>query len=168
MENLKIRLAKARDKEAIRANLKICWLETYADRLGPKNTETLLKSLASDDIGGVLPQKDEMAVVCEIDGRIVGITVGAVRQQSAYIWGCYLQKQHQRLGIGRAMFRTLFNTLDEHEGVIAYVLDSSREAQIFYKALGFKRRNEDQQELVPGVTLPAHMYSVLATDLVVS
>ena len=165
MTNFTVRTATIADHPAIRKHLTICWSQTYDGRLGTENIEALLKSLESDDLGGLLPQSDETAIISEVNNQIVGLAVGAVRQRSAYVWGCYVQKQYQRHGLGKTMFRTLLGALPEHEGVIVYVLDDSFEAQQFYQALGFKMGEATEFELVQNVPFPAHMHSVLVDDL---
>ncbi len=81
------------------------------------------------------------------------------------VWGCYVQKQYHRQGMGRAMLQSLLGALSDYKGVIVHVLNSSSEAQQFYKELGFTIRDTTEYELVQGVTFSGHMFSVLAGDL---
>ncbi len=155
--DVEIRQARKDDAGAIAEHLRHCWREAYAERLGPAGIAKLLASLATEDIGGVLPGADELAVVATIDGEIVGTAVGAVRGETAHIWGMYVHPDHQRGGLGHALLQTLMAFLAEAKGAVVHVLNSSQGAVIFYEKIGFVSLDMTDVELVEGTPQSAHV-----------
>lgn len=142
-------------RKLLRPLLQESWTETYANELGETTTNELIVTLASDDIGGLAPNKDETIFIASNGDHIVGCAVSAERLDVTYLWGCYVLAQYQRHGIGRALMQQAVSA-GRSTGIIQItVLKSSAGAVKFYEALGFTTSSEEEFQIVPDRIVPA-------------
>lgn len=72
-------------RSRLRAFLATCWRETYQEQLGSDTATAMVRSLAGEDLGGILPVTDERVVLAFHDDRIVGSCVYAARGETVYV-----------------------------------------------------------------------------------
>jgi putative acetyltransferase len=90
---------------------------------------------------------DEIRLVAEIDGEIVG--VGAVVPSKAELRACYVAPGAARRGVGSALVREIERIAREHD-LTFLELDSSVTAEPFYTALAYEVRERGEHILGSG------------------
>jgi ribosomal protein S18 acetylase RimI-like enzyme len=155
------------DLSAVRIHFARCWQETYVEQIGEKNVAIMIDGLQTEDIGGIYSAGGELFYVAEIDSEIVGTCAGISRHGVAYVWGCYVRNDHQRMGIATTLLREMVTHLDDVRVVEVTVLDSSEPARKFYRSLGFAETNASEFEMVPGIVMNAHAFEA-ALDILVN
>ncbi len=106
----------------------------------------------------------EVAYVAEVDGRIVGWARGGPERSDdnhyeGELYGLYLLREYQRIGIGRRLISTMAKHLAE-EGMTSmflWVLAENEGARRFYEALGGQPAGE-HYITTGGVQLPEVAY----------
>jgi ribosomal protein S18 acetylase RimI-like enzyme len=148
--------------------LRESWSETYTRELGGDVAATMVASLASNDLGGLVPDKDEQVLIATQDDQIVGSVISAARHGVIYLWGCYVLQRFQRQGIGRKLLLNSVSTYDPNDKMQLTVLQSSEGAVQFYKSMGFKTISEEPFELLPGLVVPSLTMAAPSCDLITS
>jgi putative acetyltransferase len=90
---------------------------------------------------------DEYRLVAELDGKIIGIGVLAIRNSE--LRACYVAPEASRKGVGSALVREMERVAHEH-GLPFLELDSSTTAEPFYAALGYEVRERGEHILASG------------------
>nr|WP_321525996.1 GNAT family N-acetyltransferase [uncultured Cohaesibacter sp.] len=141
--------------EELCAFLKQSWLDTYVSEVGRAATDGLIASLLGNGIKTLVPGRDETACLAEQGSRIVGSIVHAQRQGFVYVWGLYVARQKQRMGIGQALLSHAL--MGHHDDLIVEVsvLVASRKARAFYDKLGFRQVAEECFEMGAGNFVPS-------------
>ncbi len=143
------------EREKLRPLLQKSWAETYAKELGEQVTTKMIGTLASEDIGGLVPNNDELVYIATQDNHIRGCAISATRHGTTYIWGFYVLAEFQRQGIGRSLLHQILSVCDSTNTVQLFVLKSSVDAVKFYQVLGFKSISEEAFEISPGHMAPS-------------
>ncbi|MET1414153.1 GNAT family N-acetyltransferase [Roseibium sp. HPY-6] len=149
----------------LRSFLRASWWETYQAELGQDLTKRLVETLASEDIGGLLPCNGETAFVAEHQDSVCGCCMSASRKNVTYLWGLYVLRDFQKMGLGQRLLRDAILEHDRANSAQLTVLKSSTEAVQFYKAMCFKTQCETQFEILPGLLLPAIQMSARAYEI---
>lgn len=141
------------------------WMETYSSELGEDVAKAMTTALSTDDLAGLVPERDEHAMIALKGDEICGSAISAARHGVTYLWGCYVLQRFQRRGIGRALIlkSALVHSMDNI--VQIFVLKSSTGAIEFYEDMGFKTISEDSLELLPGQSFPSQIMTVQASNL---
>jgi len=142
-------------KDGLRNLLRKSWVETYWSELGAETTQSLIGSLTADDVGGLLPGRDESAFLAIANNQIAGSAISAARHGVTYLWGCYVLAEFQRLGIGGKLISQAISVHEPSNPVQITALKSSNSAIAFYQTLGFKTTSDQLIELLPGISLPS-------------
>jgi len=137
-------------REAYRSMLHESWMETYTSELAEGVAKSMTDELSSDDLAGLVPNRDEQAVIALLGQEVCGSAVSAARHGVTYLWGCYVLQRYQRQGIGRALILKAASVYSVENIIQIFVLKSSNGAMQFYKNLGFKTVSEDSLEIVQG------------------
>jgi len=101
------------------------WTETYTKELGKEATMAMVASLVSDDLGGLVPNRDEQVLVAYQDQDIIGGVISAARHGVTYVWGCYVLERFQRQGIGKQLLQNSVFAHDKNNNVQITVLKST-------------------------------------------
>ncbi|MBL4891554.1 MAG: GNAT family N-acetyltransferase [Rhizobiaceae bacterium] len=141
------------------------WIETYTDELGANVAKTMADVLSSDDLAGLVPDRDEQAVIALHGLEICGSAVSASRHGITYLWGCYILQRYQRKGIGRALILKATSVHSVENTIQIFVLKSSNNAVQFYESLGFKTVSEDSLEVIEGHSVPSLVMTIKASAL---
>ena len=104
--------------------------------------------------------------VATLVGRVVGSAVVAERGSVAYLWGMYVQPDHQRCGIRRALLRHVAGWLPAYAVVEARVLASSPWAVAFYGRHGFREVGEEAFEAAAGHAVRAMVMAARRAELI--
>lgn len=156
-------LSYGADLAPIREHFEVCFSESYAEDLDPAALKSLLDSLKSNDVGGLLPSRDEKRLVVLDDKKIIGSAIWATRSNITYIWGGYVRRDYQRKGVGSAM---MLEILDHKPAATVFelsVMQSSQDAVAFYLSKGFSVVSEGVYELVLGQEHPTIVMRVNAS-----
>jgi acyl-CoA thioesterase YciA len=149
---------------ALRAHLNTCWHETYADILTDTEMTALTGPLDSANLGGMLMEDSKPTLIITKGDQIIGCVMSASRHNITYIWGLYIQKKYQRIGLGRGLVEAATRRLPEKGMVELTVLKTSEPALKFFTSLGFKNHRNSEFEFVPGKTVTsANMYAKVAS-----
>lgn len=130
--------------------LVICVAAILGYVLARHTLKTLTDGLNSDDVGGLLPLRDEKRFVVFDDEKIVGSAIWATRSSVAYIWGFYVRRDYQREGIGSVMMQVILDQKLVAPFLEVTVLQASGDAVAFYLSKGFSAMSEETYEMVPG------------------
>ena len=95
---------------------------------------------------------DEIRIVAEIDGAVVGI--GALVVAHAELRACYVAPGAARRGVGTAIVGDLERQAREH-GLRSLTLEASVTAEPFYVALGYSTVRRGTLAIAPGVSMAA-------------
>ena len=139
----------------LRPLLQKSWAETYAKELGEQPAAKMIDTLASNDIGGLVPNNDEAVFIATQEDHILGCAISATRHNVTYLWGFYVLAEFQRQGIGRSLLQHSVSACEPTNTVQLTVLKSSVEAVKFYQALGFKTQSEEEFEILIGHMAPS-------------
>ena len=153
-------------REAFRTMLRESWTETYSGELGKEVAKAMTKRLSTDDLAGLVPSRDEQAVIALQDNEICGSAISAARGNITYLWGVYVLQCFQRQGIGRALLAKAVLAHSMDNVVEIFVLKSSIGAIKFYEGLGFKSVSENDLEILPGLSYPSMTMQIPASALV--
>lgn len=145
----------ANDHPRVRDHLAVCWTAQYDALFGEPVARRMIASLASADVGGLLPGHDEIALSVRRTDDVIATCVGAERHAIGYVWGCYVRPDRQRRGYGSALMRAMVGRLLDARTIVVHVLDASAGARGFYQALGFEETGQTTFEIVPGIEAPA-------------
>ncbi|WP_119308508.1 GNAT family N-acetyltransferase [Cohaesibacter haloalkalitolerans] len=137
------------------AFLKQSWLDTYGPEVGRAATDGLIASMLGNGIKALVPGRDETACLAEQGSRIVGSIIHAQRQGFVYVWGLYVARQKQRMGIGQALLSHALKDCHDDLIVEVSVLVASRKARAFYDKLGFRQVAEECFEMGAGNFVPS-------------
>ncbi|WP_319484515.1 GNAT family N-acetyltransferase [uncultured Cohaesibacter sp.] len=141
--------------DAFCAFLKQSWLDTYVPEVGRAATDGLISSMLGNGIKALVPGHDEIASLAEQGSRIVGSVIHAQRQGFVYVWGLYVARQKQRMGIGQALLSHALIGCHDDLIVEVSVLVASRKARAFYDKLGFRQVAEESFEMGAGNFVPS-------------
>ena len=153
-------------REILRPILQKSWAESYAIELGEETAKKMIDTLASDDVGGLVPNNNELVLIATQDGHIRGCAVSAARHGFTYIWGFYVLAQFQRQGIGRSLLQRSVSAYEPTNFAQITVLESSVDAIKFYQASGFKTQAVNGFEILPGHTVPSITMTAPTSELV--
>jgi len=143
------------ERSALRPLLQKSWAETYVNELGKEITTKMIETLTSEDIGGLVPNNDELVFIATQDNQIRGCAISATRHGITYLWGFYVQAKFQRQGIGRSLLHQIVSANDSTNTVQLIVLSSSVDAIKFYQASGFTIISKEAFEIAPGHMMPS-------------
>lgn len=152
-------------REAYRAMLHESWMETYASELGTEVAKAMTTGLAKDDLAGLVPGRDEQAMIALEGSEVCGSAISAARQNITYLWGFYVLRRFQRQGIGRGLLVKAASAHNRENIVEISVLKSSKGAIKFYDDMGFKTIRKDSIEVIPGHTVPSLIMTMPAFAL---
>lgn len=93
-------------------------------------------------------------IVAEVDGEIVGFCL--VYAQAGDLSACYVAPEHVRRGIGRALYRAA-EDLVAATGRNDITVRSSRNAEPFYRSLGFTPVDRTAFRFADGTVMPVVM-----------
>jgi ribosomal protein S18 acetylase RimI-like enzyme len=129
-----------RDRPQMIALYTAAWHASYDGVDGVAIIDKLIADLLQGDAPEMfeLPVGD-VALVAELEGRIVGGVRGHPRQGILHLSGMYVDPQCARHGIGRVLIEELFGRFPAGTVVRADVRPSSRGALSFYERFGFLR-----------------------------
>jgi ribosomal protein S18 acetylase RimI-like enzyme len=130
----------ARDRPQMIALYTAAWHASYDGVDGV----AIIDKLIADLLQGDAPQMFELpagdvALVAELDGKIVGGVRGHPRQGILHLSGMYVDPRGVRRGAGRTLLDALFQRYPAGTVVRADVRATSRGAISFYARLGFLR-----------------------------
>ena len=94
------------NRKLLRPLLEKSWSETYTRELGEQTATTMIATLSSNDIGGLIPNNDESVFVATQNDAIRGCAVSAARHGVTYLWGFYVLSEFQRCGYWAEPFDT--------------------------------------------------------------
>lgn len=137
------------------------WTQTYGPSLGPSRLDGLLQGLV-DGTGSMLPGRGERGYCLSTGPRIIGSAVVNEPGTTAYLWGMYVNPEHQRAGAGSRLLAHVVQSLGVAKRLEIRALRTSPGAQAFYRAWGFEPIGEEEIELMAGVSVTS---SVLAADV---
>ncbi len=93
-----------------------------------------------------------LVFVAEVDGQVVGYVNGGKERSgnqryTSEVYSIYVLPEHQRRGIGQALFRAFVQHMhDHHAGLLVWVL-ASNPARQFYAAIGGQEIGTKQEQL---------------------
>lgn len=152
-------------RNTLRPLLRASWLETYVPELGKDIAAKLVETLAHEDIGGLIPNNDETVFVAEHQNQICGCSVSAARNGVTYLWGFYILREFQRMGIGRRLLEKALLEYGHANSAQLTVLTSSTAAVKFYTAAGFRPQDQTDFEILPGQRLPAMLMAASVREI---
>lgn len=159
-ERLSIREVEAGDHGALRDLWAGVWPATYAAALGPAAVEAMIAELDATDLATMLPGSGERAAAAFLDDRLIGSVVAAKPRAVAYVWGMYVDRDHQRSGIGRALMAHAAAWVGDATALEVRALETSPWAIAFYEHLGFRRIGADHLDFAPGHRVAAAVMSI--------
>ncbi|MBW4960651.1 GNAT family N-acetyltransferase [Sulfitobacter sp. CW3] len=152
-------------RSTLRPLLQTSWSETYVPELGQDIVAELVETLAHEDIGGLIPNNDETVFVAKHQNQICGCSVSAARNGVTYLWGFYILREFQRMGIGQRLLKKAVLEHDHANSAQLTVLTSSTAAVKFYSTAGFKPQGKTEFEIFPGQQLPAIQMSASVREI---
>lgn len=95
---------------------------------------------SEDEFIRCLRQRNCIGMVAEIGDRIVGYMIYELHKKRLDILNFAVDPDHQLRGVGRAMIGNLKGKLhpDRRCEISAFVVDNNLDAQLFFKAMGFR------------------------------
>ncbi len=153
-------------RDTLRPLLRTSWLEIYKAELGQDVAAELVATLAQEDIGGLIPNNDETVFVAEHQNRFCGCSISAGRNRVTYLWGFYILREFQRMGIGQKLLEKAVLQHDRKNSTQLTVLKSSTAAVKFYTAMGFKPQCQADFEILPGRRFPALQMSASVHEII--
>ena len=145
----------------------VSWLATYANEeyditvkdINYKFEQALLpEKLAARKLRLAEPKDGELILVGEVDGRIVGVCVGARNFDYNQLQAIYVLPEFQGRGLGRLMFNEVAQIFDKKKKIIVRVASYNDKAIGFYQRLGFvstgKMFMDDKHKLRNGSVIP--------------
>jgi ribosomal protein S18 acetylase RimI-like enzyme len=135
---LVIRPFEDADRAEMTALYAAAWHATYDDVDGAVAIDRVIAALMEGDNPEmfVLGEHD-VALVAELDGRLVGGIRGHPRDGELHLSGLYVAPDEQRRGVGAAMLEVLLSRYSAPFAVRADVRPTSMVARRFYARHGF-------------------------------
>lgn len=165
--SLIIRRAKPTDVMGMHEVFLAGWLSTYPNEeygitvedINYKFEQALLpEKLAARKLRLAEPKDEELILVCEINGRIVGVCVGARELEYNQLQAIYILPEFQGKGLGRMMFNEIVQVFDKNKKTIVHVASYNEKAIGFYQKLGFvstgKIFKDNKHALRSGAIIP--------------
>lgn len=162
-----IRCAKPEDVMGMHEVFLAGWLTTYPNEeygitvedIRYKYEQALLpEKLAARKLRLAEPKDQELVLVCELDGRIIGVCIGARESQYNQLQAIYVLSEFQGKGFGRLMFNEVVSVFDKNKKTIVHVASYNEKAIGFYQKLGFvstgKIFRDDKHKLRNGSIIP--------------
>lgn len=164
---MEIRTATDHDIEAIREVAKGSWTTDYPSILTRETAEEAVNDwYAAERLASELRDSRTLVLVAD-DGGIVGFTHATwnVIDREGYILRLYVDPDHRRGGVGRALLdRTTTELADAGvETVSAMVLSANEPGRRFYEQFGFEHVDE-QQTTIGGRSYPESRYVLRRGD----
>jgi ribosomal protein S18 acetylase RimI-like enzyme len=145
-----IRRANGTDVDAIREVATVAWGDTY-EAFDEAEVETIVDDwYGREDLEEGVAAPDELFLVAEVTGRVVGFCHGYVGGDEADILRIYVHPDHQRSGVGRSL-HDAFADHCRDEGVsdlYAFVLADNDVGCGFYEALDFRDVDTETTEIL--------------------
>lgn len=144
--NLTIRDSRPEDADGKGYVHYTSWQETYPGLVDPEYLSRMRLERCQD----LARRWPERTIVAELEGKIVGFSCYGVNfsgQQE--VFGLYLLKEAQGLGIGRRLMDAAMQKLDADQPIYLWVLKGNEHAIGFYEHYGF-RLNGTEQEILLG------------------
>lgn len=143
------------------------WLTTYpneeygitANDINYKFEQALLpEKLAARKLRLAEPKEDELILVSESVGKIIGVCVGVKNTDYNQLQAVYILPEFQGKGLGRLMFNEVSKIFDKNKKTIVHVASYNDKAIGFYQKLGFvstgKITMDDKYKLRNGSVIP--------------
>lgn len=153
------------DLPALRDHFRQCFEQSYATLLDDAPLRHLLTSLATQDVGGLVPSADETVVIGYDDTAIIGSAVWARRSGIIYLWGVYIAQPYQRQGLGTKFLRRILRQQATPADLELTVLQASAPAVAFYKGVGFRVQSETKFPLTPRHEFPVFVMTAHSADI---
>lgn len=95
---------------------------------------------SDSDFVGVLRQRNNIGMIAEHNEQVVGFMVYSLHKTSLHIVNFAVHPSFRMRGVGRQLVAKLVSKLNPHRRVrmMLEVRESNLEAQLFFKACGFK------------------------------
>lgn len=159
--HMHVRRATDRDVEAIRAVATRSWTIDYPDILTRETAEETVDDwYAPERLAAELRDSRTLVLVGDDDG-VVGFVHATwnVTDREGYILRLYVDPDHRREGVGRALLdRTTTALIDAGvDRVSAMVLSANEPGRQFYEGFGFDHADE-QQTTIGGQSYPESRY----------
>jgi putative acetyltransferase len=107
-----------------------------ASHYPPEVIEAWVVPMTEEYLRGFIKNQDnEIRLVAEVDGALVGL--GCLVVRNAELRACYVAPEAARKGVGSALVREIERIAREH-GLDHLHLDASINAEPFYSALGYE------------------------------
>lgn len=141
---MKLRQAEQGDVDAIMEIAENTWKDSYRDILSGDTIESVVERWYSREN---LEEQVEshFFLVAEEEGRVVGFAHATFMGSSADLHRIYLDPEHQRSGIGTALYEKIEHLLEEKavEKIELEVLAENRKGISFYEKHGFQEEREE-------------------------
>lgn len=140
---VEIRQAGKDDVDAIRAIAEKTWRDTYTDILSEDTIERVVKRWYSPE--NLEEQVESPFFIVADDSDVIGFAHATFMGRSAQLHRIYLDPDHQRSGIGTALYQEIERLLSEKavERIELEVLAANEKGLEFYTGQGFEERREE-------------------------
>ncbi len=166
-QKLIIRRAKPEDVLGMHEVFLAGWLTTYPNEEYGINVEDikykfeqalLPEKLEEKRMRLEEPKDNELVLVLELNGRIVGVCVGIKEPEYNELKAVYILPEFQGKGFGRMLFNEVVLVFDKNKKTIVHVASYNEKAIGFYQKLGFvstgKIFMDDRHKLRNGSIIP--------------
>jgi ribosomal protein S18 acetylase RimI-like enzyme len=130
-----------------------CFREEYEELL-LERTNGMLRNLEISQLDLILPAKHQnMIEAVDKNDQVLGTVVFSEIGTECYVWGLYVLREFQRLGLGRKLMQEVCQRITPATTLEVQVLKQSLKAQNFYKKLGFQTYQTCEEEVFPSINL---------------
>ncbi len=149
MNRIVIRDAELKDAEGKGYVHYISWQETYT---GLMNQEYLDK-MSVEKCVNIAKKYPENTLISEVDGTIVGFACYNKSRDTSFenygeVIAIYVLKEYHKKGIGKMLMDACIKKLSRYKGIVLWVLDSNKNAIIFYEKYGFSFDGGKKEEIL--------------------
>ena len=159
-----IRPAKQADAQALGAVYCQSWQQGYAGLMPQFFLDALTPVNCAPKPDHIAPDR---RFVAEVNGEVVGtITFGKGRDSGsegfAEIYALYVLPEHWRTGQGRALVRSVVDTVKAQgfSGLYLWTLGDNARARAFYEHLGMTLTGQEREFEIAGSYLPEVKYQL--------
>ena len=139
MSDIICRRATSNDLETVRQLVNESWRAAYADAIAAADMEAILdRRHAPQLLREQFDVADDVFLVAESNGKIVGHAYATHRSDSLYLDRLHVEPGLNGKGIGKKLMAEVFAAARDAEPVTVEVIDSNHRARRFYETLGFR------------------------------